>query len=130
MFVKTTRGIKVTAVPTYLDAQSEPGLGHYVWAYTITLENMGGRQVQLLRRYWRITDGRGQVQEVEGEGVIGEKPVLESGGHYQYTSGAALTTPSGIMAGHYHMRAEDGEEFTVDIPAFSLDSPYDRVVMN
>lgn len=131
MYIKTTKGIKVTAIPAYLDKQSEPGMNHYVWAYTIRLENLGGRRVQLLSRYWQITDGMGRVQEVRGEGVVGEQPVLEAGGRYEYSSGASLVTPSGIMVGRYRMvDADSGETFEIDIPAFSLDSPYQVVRPN
>lgn len=125
MYSKTTKGIKVQVEPQYLADQSEPGQNHYVWAYTVVIENLGGEKVQLLRRYWHITDAHGQMQEVRGDGVIGEQPVLEAGGQYRYTSGASLKTPSGIMVGSYTMVSdEEGEEFDVGIPAFSLDSPY------
>ena len=123
MYSKTTRDISVTVIPQYLAEESEPEDSHYVWAYTIQLENLGAETVQLINRYWNITDGRGGVQEVHGEGVIGEQPVLEPGDTYQYTSGAALTTLSGIMKGHYEMQTDDDEMFLIEIPAFSLDSP-------
>lgn len=123
MYTRTTHRIKVTVAPIYLDEQSNPDMHHYVWAYTIQLENMGEQTVQLLNRYWHITDANGGVQEVRGSGVIGEQPVLHAGDSYQYTSGAALRTPSGLMVGNYEMVTEDGERFLIDIPAFSLDSP-------
>jgi ApaG protein len=123
MYTSTTSAIKVTVVPAYLDEQSDPQDQHYVWAYTIRLENMGEQTVQLLNRYWHITDANGRVQEVRGAGVVGEQPVLQSGDQFQYTSGAALRTPSGIMSGTYEMTTEDGERFMIDIPIFSLDSP-------
>jgi ApaG protein len=124
MYSRTTNDIKVTVVPVYLDEQSNPDMHHYVWAYSIQLENTGEKTVQLINRYWHITDANGGVQEVSGAGVVGEQPVLRSGDSYQYTSGAALRTPSGFMVGKYEMTASDGETFTIDIPAFSLDSPY------
>lgn len=128
MYRKTTHNIKVSVTPEYLDKQSEPGMNQYVWAYTIRLENMGDVPVQLVSRYWQITNALGQVQEVRGEGVVGEKPLLEPGKTYEYSSGAALTTPSGIMVGSYQMVKEGGGiTFDVDIPAFSLDSPYEVV---
>lgn len=131
MYIKTTKGVKVTAVPTYLQDQSEPAVNHYVWAYTIQIENLGGKTVQLQSRYWRITNGLGQLQEVRGEGVVGEKPILKTGEKYQYTSGAALTTPSGIMMGSYQMTESDsGKIFEVEIPAFSLDSPFEMMRPN
>lgn len=123
MYTSTTRDIKVTVVPQYLVEQSDPPERHYVWAYTIQLENMGKQTVQLLNRHWQITDATGAVQEVTGAGVVGEQPVLHPGEAYQYTSGAALKTTSGIMVGKYEMETPEGERFMVDIPAFSLDSP-------
>lgn len=123
MYIQTSRDIKITVTPLYLDEQSEPDDHHYVWAYTIQLENLGQDTVQLLNRYWHITDAHGTVQEVRGSGVIGEQPILQPGDTYQYTSGAALRTPSGIMTGNYEMAKDDGEHFLIDIPLFSLDSP-------
>lgn len=95
---------------------------HYVWAYTIQIENTGEQTVQLLNRYWHITDGTGHVQEVRGPGVVGEQPTLKPGESYRYTSGTALHTPSGMMVGQYEMVGEDGGLFHIEIPAFSLDS--------
>lgn len=123
MYTATTRHIRINAFPMYLPDRSDPPNQHYVWAYTIQIENQGTETVQLVNRYWRITDAMGSVQEVRGPGVIGEHPVLEPGERYQYTSGAALKTSSGLMSGHYEMRTDEGDLFTVDIPAFSLDSP-------
>ncbi len=123
MYTQTTRKIKVTVLPAYLPDQSDPEAGHYVWAYTIELENFGEQTVQLLNRYWHITDATGAVQEVRGPGVVGEQPVLEQGDSYRYTSGTSLRTPSGIMRGHYEMETSDGERFLIEIPVFSLDSP-------
>ena len=123
MYSHTKHHIKVTVSPLYLEEQSDPLESHYVWAYTIQLENNGEQTVQLLNRYWHITDANGRVQEVRGAGVVGEQPVLEAGDHFQYTSGAALKTPSGIMTGNYEMAGKDGKRFLIDIPTFSLDSP-------
>ena len=123
MYIKTTRHIKVTVIPTYLPQQSDPLQFHYVWAYTVQLENLGAETVQLLNRYWHITDAQGSVQEVRGVGVVGEQPVMKPGDSFQYTSGAALKTHSGLMRGSYEMTTQDGELFSVEIPAFSLDSP-------
>ena len=130
MFSKVTRQIKVTAVPTFLNEHSEPSDGHYVWAYTIQLENHGDDTVQLVNRYWHITDEQGLVQEVRGPGVIGETPVLQPGQAFQYTSGTSLHTPSGIMMGTYEMVNTNGEHFDVDIPAFSLDCPFQKAALN
>jgi ApaG protein len=119
-----TRSIEVTVRPKYLEDQSEPSSSHYVWAYWIRIENHGGEVVQLRNRHWRITDAVGRLQEVRGEGVMGEQPVLHPGEAFEYTSGSPLAAPSGIMAGEYEMETEAGERFQVEIPAFSLDSPY------
>lgn len=125
MYTETTRGITVTVQPVYLDDQSSPAEGHYVWAYRVRIENNGGETVQLKRRHWRITDALGRMQEVQGTGVVGEQPVLQPGETYEYTSGTPLATPSGIMMGTYQMENDDGETFDVSIPAFSLDSPHE-----
>ncbi len=123
MYTATTRHIKITVFPAFLAEQSDTEEQQYIWAYTIRMENFGAETVQLVNRYWKITDAQGGVQEVRGPGVVGEHPVIEPGENYQYTSGSALRTPSGIMAGHYEMRTDAGEVFLVEIPAFSLDSP-------
>lgn len=130
MYVMITRDIRVMVQPTYLDEQSSPDENYYVWAYRVRIENHGGDQVQLLNRYWRITDSLGRVQEVRGPGVVGEQPVLEPGDSYEYTSGTPLSTPSGIMVGRYEMENRDGESFEIDIPAFSLDSPDQPRLLN
>ena len=125
-----TRGIKVVVRPFYLDDQSEPDQSHFVWAYHVEIRNGGAERVQLRTRYWRITDAMGRVQEVRGPGVVGEQPVLEPGEMFEYTSGTPLATPSGIMAGIYRMESVTGEQFDVEIPAFSLDSPHQAVNLN
>lgn len=126
-YIATTRQIRISVEPTYLDAQSAPQDSHFVWAYHVTIENLGRETVQLRSRHWRITDARGELHEVRGPGVIGEQPVLEPGDSYEYTSGTPLTTPSAIMTGTYQMENERGETFDVEIPPFSLDSPYQPV---
>ena len=130
MFTKTTRDIKVTARPHFLAEHSEPHDNHYVWSYTIHLENYGDTPVQLLHRHWKITDEAGLTQEVRGTGVIGEQPVLQPGEAFEYTSGTALNAPSGVMLGEYGMVTQGGEHFEVEVPAFSLDSPYQIVRPN
>lgn len=130
MYSKTTRHIRVTVTPHYLDHQSRPDEDHYVWAYSIDIQNEGEQDVQLLSRHWVITDGRGQVQTVTGPGVVGEQPLLHPGECFTYTSGCPLSTPSGIMVGRYEMRAGNGDVFWIDVPAFSLDSPYQGVILN
>ncbi len=123
MYVETTRDIRIQVQPIYLDDQSEPENGHWVWAYCVRIENQGAETVQLLNRYWHITDGHGRVQEVRGPGVVGEQPVLAPGESFEYTSGTPLSSPSGIMVGSYEMVGGDGNRFDVSIPAFSLDTP-------
>ena len=130
MYSETTRSIKVTVEPFYLEDQSSPAEDHYVWAYHVRIENRGRETVQLRSRYWRITDSRGQVQEVRGPGVVGEQPVLGPGESFEYTSVSPLLAPSGIMVGAYHMETKGGESFAVQIPAFSLDSPHQTVRLN
>ncbi len=130
MYSETTRSIKVTVKPFYLEDESSPTDNHYVWAYHVRIENHGKETVQLRRRHWRITDGFGRVQEVRGPGVVGEQPVLAPGKSYEYTSGTPLKTPSGIMVGTYDMETPQGESFAVAIPAFSLDSPHQAVRLN
>ncbi|MDP6405749.1 MAG: Co2+/Mg2+ efflux protein ApaG [Alphaproteobacteria bacterium] len=130
MYTRMTRSIEVTIDPVYLDDQSEPADDHFVWAYQVRIENKGGETVQLLNRYWRITDAQGRIQEVRGAGVVGERPVLNPGQSYEYTSGTPLSTPLGIMDGSYQMETQNGETFDVVIPAFSLDSPHQRRSVN
>ena len=130
MYSETTRSVRVTVKPVYLEDQSSPGENHFVWAYHVRIENLGEETLQLRSRYWRITDAMGRVQEVHGPGVVGEQPVLEPGGSFEYTSGTPLSTPSGIMVGTYRMERRDGEKFEVRIPAFSLDSPHQPVRLN
>jgi len=124
VYEQTTEAISVSVEPIYLDDHSAPDENHYVWAYHVRIENRGQSTVQLLTRHWKITDSMGQIQEVRGDGVVGEQPVLDPGEVFEYTSGTPLATPSGIMAGSYHMLADGGRRFKVEIPPFSLDSPY------
>ncbi len=123
MYEAVTRGIRVSVTPQYLEAESRPEKNNYFWAYTIVIENEGREAAQLRSRYWHITDAAGRVSEVRGAGVVGEQPIIEPGGSYSYTSGCPLEAPSGIMVGRYQMVSETGEQFEIDIPAFSLDSP-------
>src|ERR1700742_612742 len=119
----TTRGIEVRVAPRFLADRSSPENSYFFWAYTITLVNHGGETVQLKTRHWRITDALGRLQEVRGAGVVGEQPVLKPGEDFEYTSGVPLPTPSGFMTGTYGMVTAAGEEFDIDIPALSLDTP-------
>lgn len=130
MYTQTTHDIQVTVTPFYLEQQSEPENAHYVWAYTVRIENKSSATMQLRNRFWSITDATGVTQEVRGPGVVGEQPVLSPGAHYEYTSGCPLTTPSGMMVGGYEMELENGHMIKVAIPAFSLDSPHEQVRLN
>ena len=126
MYERITRGIRVAVKPAYLDDQSDPEEGQFLWSYTVTIENKGTEAVQLLSRYWHITDGKGRIQEVRGPGVVGAQPVLAPGQTFQYTSGCPLPTASGFMTGRYQMRSASGEAFEAEIPAFVLESPHER----
>jgi ApaG protein len=130
MYRAVTRHIQVTVTPAFMAAESSPDDGRFFWAYTVEIVNLGAETVQLKTRHWRITDAGGRLQEVRGVGVVGKTPVLKPGERFEYTSGCPLATPEGIMAGVYHMVTQDGEPFTVTVPAFSLDSPHARRVLN
>jgi ApaG protein len=125
-YERETRSIRVAVKPAYLDDQSDPDDDRYVWSYTVTIENKSAEPVQLLSRYWNITDGMGRVQEHRGAGVVGAQPVIAPGEKFQYTSGCPLETASGYMTGCYQMRSASGESFDAEIPDFLLESPYER----
>ena len=118
-----TRGVTVRVSVSFLPEQSEPANGRWFWAYHIRLENDGDQEVQLLTRRWIITDGRGARHSVEGEGVVGEQPVIAPGQSYDYVSGCPLDTPTGTMEGSYQMIGADGEIFDARIPRFQLIGP-------
>src|SRR5271156_2774503 len=118
-----TRGIAVSVVPTYLEADSSPSNSQYLWAYRVIIENQGRETAQLLSRHWMITNARGELTEVKGLGVVGEQPLLKPGESYSYTSGAPLNTPWGMMGGSYEMESDRGGRFSIEIPTFSLDGP-------
>ena len=115
--------INIQVATNYIDDQSEPEIDRYVFAYTITIENLGDTPAQLLRRHWIITDANGKIQEVSGDGVVGEQPTLSPGETYRYSSGAVLETPVGAMQGMYSMHTSDGAEFDAQIPPFTLAVP-------
>lgn len=115
--------IVVEARPQYLPEQSDPSEPRYTFAYHITIRNEGNVTVKLISRHWFISDGLGNVEEVQGEGVIGEQPSLAPGQSFEYTSGCPLSTPFGSMRGTYHFVAEDGFEFDAEIPEFFLVGP-------
>jgi len=119
----TTQAVTVRVSVSFLPEQSDLPRGRWFWAYHIRLENAGNQAVQLLYRHWEITDGRGVKHEVRGEGVVGEQPVIEPGGSYDYVSGCPLETPTGAMEGSYRMVGEDGSSFDAVIPRFPLIAP-------
>jgi len=121
-YAQTTGDVTIRVAPRFLAEQSDAEAGCWVWSYHVRLENNGEKPVQLLRRHWFITDGKGQMSEVEGEGVLGEQPVIEPGGSFDYISGCPLPTTSGQMVGTYLMQVDD-TCFEVAIPAFSLVQP-------
>ncbi|MEX6723272.1 Co2+/Mg2+ efflux protein ApaG [Parapedomonas caeni] len=129
-YAATTRDITVRVLPAFIDDKSNPDDNHYVWAYHVRVENHGRTSVQLMTRHWIIADAHGRIQEVKGDGVVGEQPILEPSEAYEYTSGCPLSTPSGIMRGSYGMVDDAGRSFDIDIPAFSLDSPYAPHTLN
>ncbi|NOZ11131.1 MAG: Co2+/Mg2+ efflux protein ApaG [Gammaproteobacteria bacterium] len=116
--------INIMVKTAYVESQSEPDSNRYVFAYTITITNSGTVSAQLITRHWVITDANNRVQEVRGEGVVGEQPHLEPGMSFEYTSGAVLETPVGSMQGSYQLRAEDGTEFDASISPFTLATPH------
>lgn len=130
MYSATTLGIQVKVEPAYLPDASEPEENNYLWAYTVEIVNQRDGRVQLRTRSWTITDERGHVEHVNGPGVIGEQPIINPGDSFTYTSGCPLKTPSGVMVGSYQMEDENGAAFDVEIPAFSLDLPDSRPVIN
>jgi ApaG protein len=115
--------IIVEASPHFIASQSEPERARYVFAYTITITNQGVVPAKLLSRHWLITDANGKVQEVRGDGVVGEQPYLKPGQSFRYTSGAMIETPVGTMQGNYSMHSDDGEDFDAQIPRFTLSIP-------
>ena len=130
MYAIETRGIRVSVEPAFLEEQSEPADGHYVWSYTVRIANGSDEAVTLRTRLWHITDAHGHTVTVRGDGVVGEQPTLRPGDAFEYTSGCPLGTPSGLMRGSYAMVTAGGEAFEALIPAFSLDSPHDASRVN
>ncbi|HUB07299.1 MAG TPA: Co2+/Mg2+ efflux protein ApaG [Myxococcales bacterium] len=118
-----TEGIRVKVESTYVPDQSSPRQGRYAFAYRVHISNEGASVAQLRSRHWIITDGNGERQEVRGDGVVGEQPVLQPGEHFEYTSGCLLKTPHGSMHGSYRMARENGTMFEAKIAPFSLTLP-------
>lgn len=115
--------ISVQAKAQFVPSESDPDEQRYVFAYRIMITNVGSVAAQLISRHWIITDANGKVQEVKGNGVVGEQPLLQPNQSFEYTSGAAIETPVGTMRGTYHMRSEDGRKFDATIPEFTLAMP-------
>jgi len=125
-----TQDIDITVWPEFIDSKLNPIENLFIWAYHVRIQNKGKDSIKLLSRYWRIVDANGNIQEVSGDGVIGEQPKILPQSSYQYSSGVHLQTPSGIMMGHYQMQKEDGSIFNAQIPHFSLDVPSSKGVIN
>ena len=130
MYSKTTNGVTVTVTPYFLDDQSSPSEDHFVWAYQVKIRNSSNVTMKLNHRNWLIIDANGKIINVQGEGVVGEFPTIGPGESFEYTSGTPLKTNTGIMQGFYLMSQKNGEEIKIDIPAFSLDSPYNKKNIN
>ena len=130
MYESVTHQVKVTVQPSFDPERSDPDERRYFWRYAVEIVNLGDKSVTLIERHWRITDAAGRHQEVRGPGVVGEQPTIEPGKSFRYTSGCPLTTPSGLMVGEYRMVDPDGRSFEVSIPAFSLDYPDAKRVLN
>ncbi len=130
MYSAVTEDVRVTVRPEFSAERSSPDLDRYFWTYEVQIANQGASTVQLLRRRWLITDALGHVETVEGPGVVGEQPTLRPGQRFSYISGCPLRTPSGLMVGAYQMIDEAGRRFEIEIPAFSLDSPFMRRSLN
>ncbi len=123
MVINPVNKIDIKVLPAYIADQSDPVNNHFVFSYTVTIRNNGSMPAKLLTRHWVITDGDGLVQEVKGDGVIGEQPHIQPGEGFQYTSGTFMNTPFGTMHGSYQMISDSGEKFDAEIPAFQLTVP-------
>ena len=119
-----TNGIMVTVKSAYMPERSAPTLRRFAFAYTVTIANQGGESARLLRRHWLITDSEGEIQEVEGDGVVGEQPMLGPGEAFEYTSWCVIATPTGSMQGTYEMQANGGDLFDAEIAPFRLGMPH------
>jgi ApaG protein len=130
MYKQKTHDISVSVLPLFLSESSHHEEGVYMWAYHVRIDNKGQQTVRLTKRFWRIFDAKGHLQEISGDGVLGEQPELKPGDTYEYASGATLNVPSGMIQGSYEMERDDGQCLKVDIPCFSLDSPYQVLSVN
>jgi|TARA_B110000259_G_scaffold94394_1_gene109271 ApaG protein len=129
-YTKITKNIRVSVKTDFLSDQSDVENKLWVWSYHILIENNGNNTVQLIDRYWKITDETGHVKEVNGSGVIGRQPSIKPGESFEYSSGTPLNKPSGFMFGNYRMINEKNESFFIDVPIFSLDIPSIKKILN
>jgi len=129
-YTEVTKNIRVSVKTNFLSDQSDTENSLWVWSYHILIENNGNDKVQLIDRYWKITDATGIIKEVKGSGVIGEQPTIKPGEFFEYTSGTPLNKPSGFMSGNYRMINENNESFFIDVPVFSLDIPLVQKILN
>ena len=129
-YTTTTNGVSITVWPEFVDTKFNNLGDLYIWAYHVIIENKSTKDFKLINRYWKIIDENGQVQEVSGEGVIGQQPTIKIGDSYKYSSGIHLNCPSGIMTGNYQMKDVDGKLFETKIPTFSLDTPGNEEIIN
>lgn len=129
-YTEVTKNIRVSVKTNFLSDQSDTENSLWVWSYHILIENNGNDKVQLIDRYWKITDATGIIKEVKGSGVIGEQPTIKPGEFFEYTSGTPLNKSSGFMSGNYRMINEKNESFFIDVPVFSLDIPSVKKILN
>ena len=129
-YTEVTKNIRVSVKTNFLSDQSDIENSLWVWSYQILIENNGNDKVQLIDRYWKITDATGIIKEVKGSGVIGEQPTIKPGEFFEYTSGTPLNKSSGFMSGNYRMINENNESFFIDVPIFSLDIPSVQKILN
>ncbi len=130
IYTSTTHNVTVLVTPTFMEHDSDPANHVYLWAYSVTIQNQRQDRITLRSRYWHITDGKGQIEEVRGIGVVGEQPLIKPGEQFNYSSGCPLNTPSGIMLGHYIVITNSGETLEIEIPTFSLDLPNTSRLLN
>ena len=129
-YTEVTKNIRVSVNTNFLSDQSDTENSLWVWSYHILIENNGNDKIQLIDRYWKITDATGIIKEVKGSGVIGEQPTIKPGEFFEYTSGTPLNKSSGFMSGNYRMINENNESFFIDVPIFSLDIPSVKKILN
>lgn len=129
-YTYSSNNIEITVCPEFVDSQVSLAGNLFVWIYHVKITNKGNEQLKLINRHWKIIDEKGHIQEVNGEGVVGEKPLISPNSFFEYSSGVHLRYPSGIMSGYYQMQKTDGEVFDSTIPTFSLDVPSIKAMVN